>query len=94
MGMVIRAIFAFFFLVSGIAAVGSAAAQNYPTKPIRVIVPLPAGGQADVAARLLTAKLTESFKQALVVDNRAGGGSGSVGEVKRTSRLALVINDW
>ena len=65
-------------LAGNIAAVGSAAAQNYPNKPIRVIVPLAAGGQLDVVARIVTAKLTETFKQALVVDNRAGGG-GAIG---------------
>ncbi len=78
MGATIKAIFSFFYLAFSTVAAGLAAAQGYPNKAIRVIVPLAAGGQADVVARLLTAKLTETFKQPLVVDNRSGGG-GSVG---------------
>lgn len=77
MGTAIQVLMAFFVLMSG-SAIGPASAQGYPNKPIRIIVPLAAGGQADVAARLVTAKLTETFKQALVVDNRTGGG-GIVG---------------
>lgn len=78
MGTKTKASVAFFLVAGNIAAAGSAAAQNYPNKPIRVIVPLAAGGQLDVVARIVTAKLTETFKQALVVDNRTGGG-GAIG---------------
>jgi tripartite-type tricarboxylate transporter receptor subunit TctC len=78
MGTTIKATLAFVILASTIAAVGSAAAQNYPTKPIRVIVPFPAGGTTDIVARTVTQKLAEAFKQPLVSDNRPGGG-GTIG---------------
>ena len=53
-------------------------AQSYPTKPVRVVVPWPAGGGADIVARVFTQKLTEHFNQAFVVENRPGA-SGTVG---------------
>ena len=48
------------------------AAQAYPTKPIRVIVPSQAGGGADIVARILGQKLTEAWGQQVVIDNRIG----------------------
>src|SRR5690242_642052 len=50
-------------------------ADNYPSRPIRVVVPQSAGGSTDVAARVLTDRLMESLKQNIVVDNRPGAGS-------------------
>jgi tripartite-type tricarboxylate transporter receptor subunit TctC len=61
-----------------LAAGGGYAQQNYPTKPIRLIVPFPAGGQTDVVARTLSQKLAEAFGQSVVVDNRPGA-AGSIG---------------
>ena len=58
--------------------VGVAAAQNYPTKTIRIIVPYPAGGASDILARLLSAKLNDVFGQTLIVDNRPGA-NGNIG---------------
>jgi len=66
-------------IVFGCAALSAAlpamAADNYPSRPIRVIVPQSAGGSTDVAARVLTDRLTEVLKQNIVVDNRPGAGS-------------------
>jgi tripartite-type tricarboxylate transporter receptor subunit TctC len=56
----------------------SAHSQTYPSKPIRVIVPWPAGGLVDVAARQLSNRLQTSMGQAIVVDNKLGAG-GNVG---------------
>ncbi len=60
---------------AALAAAMGAGAADYPSRPIRVIVPQSAGGSTDVAARVLTDKLTESLKQNIVVDNRPGAGS-------------------
>ncbi len=56
----------------------TAFAQTYPSKPVRLIVPQPPGGGADIVARLIGQKLGEGLHQQVVVDNRAGAG-GIVG---------------
>ena len=58
----------------GLAA-SAAAQQVYPTKPIRIISPYPPGGTTDILARLVGPKLTESWGQQVIVDNRPGGNT-------------------
>ena len=52
---------------------GAAPAQDFPSKPIRIVVPFPPGGGVDVGARLLAAKMTERLGWQFVIDNRPGG---------------------
>ena len=49
-----------------------ASAQNYPTRPIRIVVPYPPGGAADNTARVLQPRLIEALGQQIVLDNRSG----------------------
>jgi tripartite-type tricarboxylate transporter receptor subunit TctC len=60
------------------ASLGLAQAQGYPTKPVRLIVPFPAGGATDLFARTLSQKIGEKLGQSLVVENRPGAG-GTLG---------------
>jgi tripartite-type tricarboxylate transporter receptor subunit TctC len=56
----------------------AAAAQTYPAKPVRMVVPFPAGGPADLVARQLGVRLSETWGQSLVIENRGGAG-GNIG---------------
>jgi hypothetical protein len=62
----------------GLVPLNANAQADYPTKPIKIVVPFPAGGTSDVLARILSVKLTESWGQPVVVENRPGS-SGNLG---------------
>jgi tripartite-type tricarboxylate transporter receptor subunit TctC len=59
-------------------AAGSAAAQTYPSKPVRLVVPFPAGGATDVLARVISQYASEKLGQPIVIDNKPGAG-GTIG---------------
>ena len=61
--------------VCALALALPAAAQTYPAKPIRIIVPYAAGGNTDLTARAIAEKLTDAYKRQVIVDNRPGGAT-------------------
>src|SRR4051812_6167308 len=66
--------------ITGLAAVRSAGAQSFPSRPISIVVPYPAGGPVDVTARLIAQSVGTTLGQPFTVDNR-GGGAGVIGSV-------------
>jgi len=66
------------FFLSAMVLVGDVSAQSFPSKPIRIVVPYPAGGTSDILARSIGQKLSEAWGQPVVVDNKPGA-NGNVG---------------
>lgn len=64
----------FLFVLTLVAWFGSAIAQDYPNKPVRIVVPYAAGGLPDTMTRIVSQRLIEAFGQPFVVDNRPGAG--------------------
>ncbi len=69
------------FLLLAAALTGTAHAQNYPTRPVRVIVAFAPGGANDIVTRVVAQKLTEAWGQSIVIDNRGGAGGNIGGEL-------------
>ncbi len=65
-------------MAGALLASSAVAAQDFPHKPVRIIVPFSAGGATDIVARVVAQKLTETWGQTMVVDNRVGA-SGNIG---------------
>ena len=82
MQSIIRALVA----LAALALAGSAMAQQYPAKPVKVIVPFGAGGPTDVVARMVMQPLSERLKQQFYIENVAGaGGNIGMGQVARAA---------
>ena len=66
-----------FLLLSTFLAFPAAAqdAQTFPSRPIRIVVPFPAGGPTDINARIIAQRMSEDFKQPVVIENRPGGNT-------------------
>src|SRR5215212_6958907 len=85
------------FLVLALAIVAPAQAQNYPTRPITLVVPFPPGGSTDAAARIMAERMRPLLGQPIVIEN-VGGAGGSIG-VGRVARAApdgytIDIGQW
>jgi tripartite-type tricarboxylate transporter receptor subunit TctC len=75
---IISTLFAALILTGIYQSAGAADALPYPSKPLRFVVPFPAGGPLDIAARVIGQELTRAWKQPVVIDNRPGAG-GNIG---------------
>jgi len=60
-------------LIAGLAAPAIARAQGFPTRPLRLVVPFPPAGAADITARLVAERMGPLLGQTVVIDNRPGG---------------------
>src|SRR5258705_14020303 len=80
------------YSLAGVALAGAAHAQNYPVKPVRMIVPFVAGGNTDIIARAFSPAMAEIIGQQIAVENRGGAG-GVIGtdEVARAAPDGYVI---
>ncbi len=71
----------FCLALSSLCGLPAALAQTYPSRPITVVVPFPAGGPSDVVARIVTEAMGKSLGQTLVIEN-VGGAGGTLGSAR------------
>jgi tripartite-type tricarboxylate transporter receptor subunit TctC len=90
--------------VHRVGADGTVAAQDYPTRPVRILVPFPPGGINDLVARLLATQLSERLGKQFIVENKTGAGGAVAGELVAGApkdghtllivSIAIAINPW
>jgi tripartite-type tricarboxylate transporter receptor subunit TctC len=81
----------------GLTFVGSAAAQNFPTRPVTIVVPFPAGGPTDTISRLMAEGMRKSLGQPVIVENQGGaGGSLAVDRVANAAPdgYTIQVGNW
>ncbi len=82
--------------ISAVASIGSAAAQNYPTRPVKWVVGYPPGGATDIIARLIGQRLSERLGQQFVIENKPGAGNNiateSVVNAEPDGYTVLLVN--
>ncbi len=81
----ILGVIGFAAVIGTLAAPGAALAQSFPDRALRLIVPFPAGGAADVMARGMAQRLGEELGQQVIIDNRGGAGGITAAEIARTA---------
>src|ERR1700676_1966056 len=85
------------FVAATFVGIAGAAAQNFPTRPVTIVVPFAAGGPADAMARVLGDRMRASLGQQVIIENVAGaGGSVGVGRVVRAppDGYTVSIGHW
>src|SRR2546427_12329589 len=86
-----------FRILLGLLFAGSALAQDYPSRPVKMVVPYAPGGATDIIARILGQRLTESLGQSFIVENRPGASGNlaleSVAKAAPDGYTLLVCND-
>lgn len=93
-----------FLVLTTLFVTTPAAAQDYPTKPVRIVVPFPPGGFNDIVARMIATQLSERMGKQFIVDNRTGAGgvvgteqvayAPADGHTLLIASLAITINPW
>jgi tripartite-type tricarboxylate transporter receptor subunit TctC len=87
-----------------LALTTAVAAQDYPTKPVRILVPFPPGGFNDIVARLIATQLSERLGKQFLIENKTGAGGAIAGELVANAppdghtllivSIAIAINPW
>ena len=82
-------------LLAALCFVAGAQAQNWPNKPLRIVVPYPPGGSSDIIARAISQQLADTFKQSVIVENKPGanGNTGSDMVAKSTDGHTFLLCD-
>ena len=75
--------------ISSISVAGPAGAQNYPDRPVKIIVPFAAGGTADAVPRLIADWLSRKWGQPVIIENRTGAGGNIGAELAYRSRRTV-----